>query len=182
MIEVGEVLGVFVEIFGKVVVYFEFSVKLNKKVKFVMIYLIVVIGFVVVFVNVLFIFVILVFVKMFVDFGKVFFVFIQLFIDFSNFFCGWGGFVMFIVIVVIVVVFKKYVVMFGGCFQKDYFLVCVLIFGNFVYKIVFFCFCCMYVMLICFGVFIFCMFEIVFVVSGKVQIEDVCFDIVKYVS
>jgi type IV pilus assembly protein PilC len=182
MIEAGEASGALAEILGKVAAYFESSVKLNKKVKSAMTYPIAVIGLAVVLVNVLLIFVIPVFAKMFADFGKALPAPTQLLIDFSNFLRGWGGLVTLIVIIAIVFVVKKYIATPVGRSQKDQFLVRAPIFGNLIHKIALSRFCRTYATLIRSGVPILRTLEIVSSASGKVQIEDACSDIAKYVS
>jgi type IV pilus assembly protein PilC len=182
MIEAGEASGALAEILGKVAAYFEASVKLTKKVKSAMTYPIAVIGLAVVLVNVLLIFVIPVFSKMFADFGKALPAPTQLLIDFSNFLRGWGGLGTLIVIIAFVFVMKKYIATPAGRAQKDRFLVKAPIFGNLIHKIALSRFCRTYATLIRSGVPILRTLEIVAAASNKVQIEDACDDIAKYVS
>jgi type IV pilus assembly protein PilC len=182
MIEAGEASGALAEILGKVAAYFEASVKLTKKVKSAMTYPIAVIGLAVVLVNVLLIFVIPVFSKMFADFGKALPAPTQLLIDFSNFLRGWGGLGTLIAIVAFVFVMKKYIATPAGRAQKDRFLVKAPIFGNLIHKIALSRFCRTYATLIRSGVPILRTLEIVAAASDKVQIEDACDDIAKYVS
>jgi type IV pilus assembly protein PilC len=182
MIEAGEASGALAEILGKVAAYFEASVKLNKKVKSAMTYPIAVIGLAVVLVNVLLIFVIPVFSKMFADFGKALPAPTQLLIDFSFFLRGWGGLSVLVGLVVLVFVTKKYIATPVGRAQKDRFLVRAPIFGNLIHKIALSRFCRTYATLIRSGVPILRTLEIVSSASGKVQIEEACLDIAKFVS
>ena len=182
MIEAGEASGALAEILGKVAAYFEASVKLAKKVKSAMTYPIAVIGLAVVLVAVLLIFVIPVFEKMFSDFGKALPAPTQMLIDFSNFLRGWGGLGVLIGGIVFVFVFRKYVATPVGRAQKDKFLVRAPIFGNLIHKIALSRFCRTYATLIRSGVPILRTLEIVSAASGKVQIEEACVDIAKFVS
>jgi type IV pilus assembly protein PilC len=182
MIEAGEASGALAEILGKVAAYFEASVKLTKKVKSAMTYPIAVIGLAVVLVNVLLIFVIPVFSKMFADFGKALPAPTQLLIDVSNFLRGWGGLGTVIAIIAFVFVMKKYISTPAGRAQKDRVLVKAPIFGNLIHKIALSRFCRTYATLIRSGVPILRTLEIVAAASNKVQIEDACDDIAKYVS
>ncbi len=182
MIEAGEASGALAEILGKVAAYFEASVKLTKKVKSAMTYPIAVIGLAVVLVNVLIIFVIPVFAKMFADFGKALPIPTQMLIDFSNFLRSWGGLGLLVGIIAVIFVIKKYISTPVGRAHKDRFLVRAPIFGNLIHKIALSRFCRTYATLIRSGVPILRTLEIVSAASGKVQIEEACVDIAKFVS
>lgn len=181
MVEAGEASGALAEILGKVAIYFESSVKLTKKVKSAMTYPIAVIGLAVALVNVLLIFVIPVFAAMFNDFGAKLPAPTQFLIDLSNFLKSYF-FLLCALAYGAYWLLGKLIATPRGRRMKDEGLVKAPIFGNLIHKIALSRFCRTYATLIRSGVPILRTLEIVSAASNKVQVEDACLEIAKYVS
>ncbi len=181
MVEAGEASGALAEILGKVAIYFEATVKLNKKVKSAMTYPVAVILLAVVLVNVLLMFVIPVFAEMFKEMGAKLPAPTQMLIDTSDFLLAYWWLVG-CVLFAIWYALQKYCATPVGRAQKDKLLVRLPIFGPLIHKIALSRFCRTYATLIRSGVPILRTLEIVSAASGKVQVEGACEEIARHVS
>lgn len=181
MVQAGEASGALSEIMGKVAVYFENSLKLQKKVKSAMTYPIAVIGLAVVLVNVLLIMVIPIFAEMFSGFGAELPKPTQMLIDTSDFM---KANIVYIVILVVgsIYALRKFCATPRGRLVKDRVLFRLPIIGKLTQKIAVSRFCRTYGTLLRSGVPILKAIEICSNASGNTYIEQACRDMIREIS
>ncbi len=181
MVEAGEASGALADILGKVAIYFEDSLKLQKKVKSAMTYPVSVITLAAVLVNVLLIFVIPVFAQMFADFGAKLPAPTQFLIDSSDFLKKYilvilaAGFALF-------KTYQKVTRTPKGRLARDQAFSKLPVIGNLIRKISVSRFCRTYAILLKSGVPILRSIEICSRASGNTFIEAACADITRTIS
>ncbi len=181
MVEAGEASGGLADILGKVAIYFEDSVKLQKQVKGAMTYPVCVIVLAVGLVNVLLVFVIPVFADMFSDFGQELPKPTQMLIDLSDFLKSYiiymliGAFLFYKGLVKVTATPK-------GRIAKDKFLFKLPVLGVLIQKINLSRFCRTYAILMRSGVPILNALAIVSRASGSTYIEAAVIDITRHIS
>lgn len=181
MVEAGEASGGLADILGKVAIYFEDTVKLQKQVKGAMTYPICVIILAVGLVNVLLVFVIPVFGDMFADFGQELPKPTQMLIDLSDFLKSY-------IIYILIGIFAGYKVLMKvittvkGRVAKDRVIFKLPVLGVLIQKINISRFCRTYAILMRSGVPILNSLALVSRVSGSTYIEKAVTDISRHIS
>ena len=182
MVEAGEDSGALADIMGKVAVYFESSLKLQKKVKSAMTYPISVISMAVGLVSILLIKVIPVFEDMFASFGAKLPAPTQFLIDTSHFLGGWGGVGIVVGAIILWQVYKKFTATPKGREVKHRVMSKLPIIGQLTRKINVSRFCRTYAILLKSGVPILRSIEICSKASDNIFIENACVAINRTVS